>query len=133
MLLYIFQSLHRGVGTGLADPATAGPKFPVHQERPSSSHCWAGISCAFRSFNIVKIVTPCSISFDSLGPQWDSEQKAVIFNHEKSLMLKYSRMQRKVPSRLVCGSRSMCLDCTLLGVQVTTGLGFFLRSGHLTQ
>ena len=25
---------HRGVGTGPADPATAGPKFPVHQESP---------------------------------------------------------------------------------------------------
>ena len=24
----------RGVGTGPADPATAGPKFPVHQESP---------------------------------------------------------------------------------------------------
>ena len=24
----------RGVGTGPADPATAGPKFSVHQERP---------------------------------------------------------------------------------------------------
>ena len=25
---------YRGVGTGLADLATAGPKFPVHQESP---------------------------------------------------------------------------------------------------
>ena len=32
---------------------------------------------------------------------------------------------------LVCGSRGTCLDCTLLGVQVTTGLGFFLCSSHL--
>ena len=40
-------------------------------------------------------------------------------------MFKYSRMQRKNPSRLVCGSCSTSLDCTLLGVQVTAGLGFF--------
>ena len=23
---------HRGIGTGPAEPSTAGPKFPVHQE-----------------------------------------------------------------------------------------------------
>ena len=40
-------------------------------------------------------------------------------------MFKYGRMQRKIPSQLVCGSCGTCLDSTLLGVQVTTGLGFF--------
>ena len=40
-------------------------------------------------------------------------------------MIKYSRMQKEIPSRLVCGSRSTCLDCMLLGVQVTAALGFF--------
>ena len=28
------MDLNRGVGTGPADPATARPKFPVHQESP---------------------------------------------------------------------------------------------------
>ena len=47
------------------------------------------------------------------------------FNHEKSLMFKYGRMQKKISSRLVCGSHGVCLDCKLPGVQVTAGLGFF--------
>ena len=40
-----------------------------------------------------------------------------------SLVFKYGRTQRKMPSRLVCGhgSHGTCLDCTLLGVQVTAG------------
>ena len=46
-------------------------------------------------------------------------------------MIKYSRKQKEIPSRLVCGSCGVCLDCTLPRVQVTTGLGFFLYSGHL--
>ena len=50
------------------------------------------------------------------------------FNHEKSLMFKYGRMQKKI---LVCGSHGACLDCMLPGVQVTAGLGFFLCSSHL--
>ena len=29
-----YSHTYRGVGTGPADPATAGPKFSVHQERP---------------------------------------------------------------------------------------------------
>ena len=38
-----------------------------------SSHAGLGFS-AFRSFNLVKIVTPCSISFGFLAdPWWDSE------------------------------------------------------------
>ena len=36
-------------------------------------------------------------------------------DHEKSLMFKYSKMQRKIPSRLVCGFRGTCLDCTSWG------------------
>ena len=44
-------------------------------------------------------------------------------------MFKYGRMQRKIPSRLVCGSRDACLDCVLPGVQVTFGLGFFFTAG----
>ena len=36
-------------------------------------------------------------------------------------MFMYGRTQRKIPSRLVCGS----LDSMLPGVQVTAGLGFF--------
>ena len=47
------------------------------------------------------------------------------FNHEKSLMCKYGRMQKKISPRLVCGSHGACLDCMLPGVQVTAGLGFF--------
>ena len=46
------------------------------------------------------------------------------YNHKKSLMCNYGRMQRKVPSWLVCGSHGACLDCMLPGVQVTTRLGF---------
>ena len=46
-------------------------------------------------------------------------------------MFKYGRMQKKIPSKLVCASRGACLDSMLLGVQVTTGLGFFLHSSHL--
>ena len=47
------------------------------------------------------------------------------FNHDKSLMFKYGRMQNKISPWLVCGSHGTCLDCMLPGVQVTTGLGFF--------
>ena len=43
---------------------------------------------------------------------------------KKSLIFKYGRMQKKIPSRLVCGSHGTCLDCMLPGVQVTTGLEF---------
>ena len=60
-----------------------------------------------------------------------SENRTCYLYHEKSLMIKYSRMQKEIPSRLVCGSCVACLDCTLPGVQVTAGLGFFLHSGHL--
>ena len=45
--------------------------------------------------------------------------------HEKSLMCKYGRIQKKISPRLVCGSHGACLDCMLPGVQVTAGLGFF--------
>ena len=48
-------------------------------------------------------------------------------------MFKYGRMQKKVPSWLVCGSRGTCLGGTLLGVHVTTGLGFFLHLSHLVH
>ena len=53
-------------------------------------------------------------------------------NHKKSLMFKYiyGRMQKKIPSWLVCSSHGACLDCILLGVQVTTWLGF-LCSSHV--
>ena len=47
-------------------------------------------------------------------------------------MFKYGRMQRKIPSLLVCGSRGACLDSMLPGVQVTAGLGFFLHSSCLS-
>ena len=62
-------------------------------------------------------------------------RKPGTFNHEKLPMVKYSRMQRKVPSRLVCGSYGTYLDCMLLRVQVTTGLGFFsvFRSFNLVK
>ena len=53
------------------------------------------------------------------------KQKANLLNNKKSLMFKYGGMQRKIPSWLVCDSCGTCLDCTLLGVQVTAGLGFF--------
>ena len=48
-----------------------------------------------------------------------------IIIHKKSLMFKYGRMQKKIPSRLMCGSRGLCLDYMLPGVQVTAGLGYF--------
>ena len=38
-------------------------------------------------------------------------------------MFKYSRMQKKIPHRLVCGSCGACLVNMLPGVQVTAGLG----------
>ena len=44
----------------------------------------------------------------------------------------YGRTQRKIPPRLVCGFCGICLDCMLPGVQVIAGLGFFLRSSHLS-
>ena len=47
-------------------------------------------------------------------------------------MFKYGRTQNKTPSKLVCGSCGACLDCVLPGVEVTTGLGFFLHSSHLS-
>ena len=50
-----------------------------------------------------------------------------IIIHKKSLMFKYGRMQKKIPSRLVCGSSGACLDCMLPGVQGTTGIGYFLH------
>ena len=49
-------------------------------------------------------------------------------NHKKSLMFKYGRMEKKIPSRLVCGSSGACLHCMLPGVEVSAGLGFFLSS-----
>ena len=51
----------------------------------------------------------------------------IYYTTEKSLMIKYSysRMQKEIPSQLVCGSCGACLDCTLPGVQVTAGLGLF--------
>ena len=42
-------------------------------------------------------------------------------NHDKSLIFKYGRIQRKIPSWLLCGSHGACLGCMLPGVQVTTG------------
>ena len=43
----------------------------------------------------------------------------------KSLMFRYGRTQRKIPSQLVCGSCGTCADHTLPMVQVTAGLGYF--------
>ena len=51
--------------------------------------------------------------------------------HEKSLMFKYGRMQRKISSWLVYGFHGACLDCMLSEVEVTAGLGFFLHSSCL--
>ena len=48
-------------------------------------------------------------------------------------MFKYGRMQKKVPSWLVCGSHAACLDCMLLGVRVTARLEFFLCSSCLVD
>ena len=50
------------------------------------------------------------------GPQCSSDEFQQFVNQEKSLMFKYSRMQRKIPSWLVCGSHGTCLDSPLLGV-----------------
>ena len=55
------------------------------------------------------------------------------FNHKKSLMFKYGRIQRKIPPRLVCDSHSTYLDSMLPGAQVTARLGFFLCSSHLSD
>ena len=38
-----------------------------------------------------------------------------LLNHEKSLMFKYGRTQRKIPSRLVCGSHGTCPDARCWG------------------
>ena len=46
-------------------------------------------------------------------------------------MFKYDRMQSKIPTWLVCGSNGVCVDCMLLGIQVTAGLEFFLCGNHL--
>ena len=45
--------------------------------------------------------------------------------YSMSLMIKYSKMEKEIPSRLVFGSHVAFLDCTLPGVQVTAGLRFF--------
>ena len=42
-------------------------------------------------------------------------------------------MQKKIPPRLVCGSRGACLVNMLPGVQVTTGLGFFSEFSSFSQ
>ena len=51
-------------------------------------------------------------------------------------MFKYSRIQKKIPPQLVCGSHGTYLDCMLPGVHVTTGLGFssvlMLPGAHVT-
>ena len=54
------------------------------------------------------------------------------FNHKKSLKFKYGRMQTKIPSWLVCGSRGACLDCMFSGVKLPQGWDFFLRSSHIS-
>ena len=46
-------------------------------------------------------------------------------------MCKYDRMQRNTSPWLVRSSHGACLDCMLPGVQVSTGLGFFLHPSHL--
>ena len=69
----------------------------------------------------LRIITLCGIVY------WITKT----FNHEKSLMFKYGRMQKKISLWLVCGSHGACLDCMLPGVQVTAGLRFFLCSSHL--
>ena len=48
-------------------------------------------------------------------------------------MFKYSRMQKRIPSRLVCGSFGVCLDCTLPGFKSPLGWDFFLCSCHLSN
>ena len=63
--------------------------------------------------------------FSIMVPGGIVNQKTNLLNHEKSLMFKYGRTHKKISSWLVCGSRGTCLDCILLGVQVTAGLGFF--------
>ena len=45
------------------------------------------------------------------------------------IMFKYGKMQRKIPSWLVCGSCGTCLDHTLYGIQV--GWDVILYSNHL--
>ena len=71
-------------------------------------------------------VIPCSTGFGILaGPWWDSVTERKPSKPREVTDVKYGRMQRKIPSWIVCGSHGMVLDCTLLGVQVTAGLGFF--------
>ena len=53
------------------------------------------------------------------GPQYSSDEFQQFVNHKKSLMFKYSRMQREIPSRLVCGSHGTCLDSLLLGASLS--------------
>ena len=75
---------------------------------------------------IVKVAIPCSTGFGLLaGPWWDSVTESKPSKPQEVTDVKYGRMQRKIPSWLVCGSHGMVLDCTLLGVQVTVGLEFF--------
>ena len=52
-------------------------------------------------------------------------------NDKKSLIFKYDRMQKGISSRLVCGSRGMCLDCTWPGFKSPLGWDFFLHPSHL--
>ena len=53
-------------------------------------------------------------------------------------MIKYSRMQKENPSRLVCGFHGTCLDCTLLVSRSQTAFSSFIfgregkGSGNLT-
>ena len=45
-------------------------------------------------------------------------------NHEKSLMFKYGRMQRKIPPQIVCCSYGACLNCMLPEVKLPLGRDF---------
>ena len=57
--------------------------------------------------------------------RWPQNEGTDFQPQELTDVFKYGRMQKGIPSWLVCDSCSACLDGTLPGVQVTTGPGFF--------
>ena len=71
----------------------------------------------------------CVIYFSYLQSLYYGIVDSQFSNHKKSLVFKYSRMQKKIPPQLVCGSCTCgtCLVNMLPGVEVTGDheLGFF--------
>ena len=63
--------------------------------------------------------------------QWNSSPSDIVCSPTVNCLNKNSTIIGIKLDILVCGSYGTCLDSTLFGVQVTTGLGFFLHLSYL--